>query len=220
LAAGQYFVRGRAADTLLEGSVRVEANQLRMVSEAELERVQYARLARKGGDDYVLAHGPWLVARLRSGLWDDASWCPGARLGYAWDLPSLSFSVGVGGCRSEFANGVVRANADELELQFEARYVVDTPWLSLGAGVALGGSWLRQSFVTRGIAPDRNSVAGRIGPVLTGSAELFGGLYWIAAVQGDLYWFRQQHGEFTSDRSESLTAVITWGPSLGLGMYF
>ncbi len=221
LPAGSYFVRGRAPDHLLEGVVHLPANGLLFVPEDELHRVQYARLARKGLDTITVAHGPWIAGHVRSPLWDGATHCFGARIGYLWDLPSFSLSIGAGGCRSTFSNRVVLATADELGAQVETRYVVDTALLSLGLGVAAGASWLRQDFDTQGVAPSRDSIAGRVGPVVSLSGELFGGLYWIVSGQGELYWFRQQRsGNIGRATSEGLAAVVSWGATAGLGKYF
>ena len=45
---GRYFVRARARDHLLEGTITVGSGGTRRVDDRALTRVEYARLARKG----------------------------------------------------------------------------------------------------------------------------------------------------------------------------
>src|SRR5687767_10413594 len=87
---GAYFVRGRASDHLLEGLVELGPRQRLSLSESRLSRVEYARLARKGGSDRARAHGPWLGYQVRSPIWSGATLCQGLRAGYAVDLAQLS----------------------------------------------------------------------------------------------------------------------------------
>src|SRR5437762_5246577 len=54
----RYFVRGRAPGYLLEGVVTVAGGEARTVEDRDLERLEYARLVRKGGPDAGLAQGP------------------------------------------------------------------------------------------------------------------------------------------------------------------
>lgn len=221
LAAGRYFVRGRAEDYLLEGQVELAPGQGLVVPEDALERVQYARLARKGYAESEPAHGPWIAGRVRTGLWSEASLCPGVRAGYTWDLPSFSLSTGLGACRSRFHNSALSAHADEFEGSAEGRYVLDLSRLSLGVGVTLGASWLRQSFETEGAAPNRSSVAGRIGPVVSVSSEVAYGMYWQLAVSGELYLFRQQQASAVARNAKvSLGAVPAAATTLAFGKYF
>ena len=130
--AGRYFVRGRAADHLLEGKVKVAAGAIHVVSDRELKRIEFARLARKGGAARRLAHGPQGGYQLHSPLWGDAAICHGARLGYAVEHRWLSVIPRVGFCRSGFTNAAVRAVADEYDLDVTLAHVFDVPVLSIG----------------------------------------------------------------------------------------
>jgi hypothetical protein len=220
LEPGRYFVRGRAADHLLEGSFEIAAGERLQLSDAGLERVEYARLARKGGSERALAHGPFLGYALRSPLWDGADYCQGARVGYAIDLPVVTLATSIGACRSGFSNVTLEAHADELSLEFSVRRVYDLPLLSLGAGLSVGGAWLRQSFETPGLAPERNSAAGLLGVLVEASKDLPLGFYLLAEITGQMYVFDQQGSAGATTSSSDLTAVFSWRPLLGAGKRF
>jgi hypothetical protein len=78
VSPGKYFVRGRASSYLLEGSVAVGAGQTLEVSDSKLQRVQYARLARKGGSDLDFVHGPLAGYTFRTALENSTGLCHGA----------------------------------------------------------------------------------------------------------------------------------------------
>ena len=220
LEPGRYFVRGRAADHLLEGSIELAAGEHVQLSDAGLERVEYARLARKGGAERALAHGPFVGYAARSPLWDGADYCQGARAGYAVDLPVITLLGSIGACRSSFSNAALQAHADELSLELSARRVYDLPFMSLGLGLSVGGAWLRQSFETPGLAPERNSAAGLLGVVLEASKDLPLGFYLLAEVSGQMYVFNQQDSAGAGTSSSDLSAVFSWRPLLGAGKRF
>jgi hypothetical protein len=222
LEPGRYFVRGRAEDHLLEGSVDLGAGERRQLSDAGLERVEYARLARKGGSARALAHGPFAGVTLRSPLAERVGYCLGGRAGYAVDLPELTLSASAGACRASFSNGALRARTDELSLALSARRVYDLPPVSVGLGVSAGVDWLHQSFETDGLAPARDSAAGQVGALVHLDWDLAAGVYLLAELSGELLVFRQQSSRVRSadpDASQ-LQAVFAWRPLLGAGKRF
>ena len=216
LEPGLYFVRGRADDHLLEGAVELAAGQQVELPEAELERVEYARLARKGGGERASAQALWLGYQARSPLWSEAGLCHGARAGYALDLPEVTLGVGLGACRSAFSNAALGARADELGLELSGMRVIDVPGVSLGAGIAAGLSWLHQSFETEGLAPSRNSIAAHVDIVGSVASDLADGYYVLGELAGQLHVFKQRQGR----DSESTTAVFSVRPMLGAGKRF
>jgi hypothetical protein len=216
LEAGRYFVRGRASDHLLEGFVELGPGQAVRLQESQLNAVEYARLARKGGTTRVLAQGPWLGYQLRSPLWSDATPCHGVRGGYAVDLPDLTLSAGLGACRSGFRNDVLRARADELAVDVSVAHVFDLPVVSLSVGGMAGGSWLRQSFDTPGRAPSRQSLGASLGALLGISAELSAGYHLFAEALGQVYVFEQRR----SHDSDELRTTPALRLTLGVGKRF
>jgi len=222
LEPGRYFVRGRASDHLLEGSVEIVAGQRLQLADDGLERVEYARLARKGGSERALAHGPFLGYAARSPLWEGAGYCQGFEAGYAVDLPELTLAASIGACRSRFSNAALQATADELAFDVSARRVYDLPVVSLSVGLSLGAAWLHQSFDTEGEAPARDTLAGQVGVLVDATAEIWEGFYLLAEISGQLHVFEQQgapRGD-TAEPSSDLTAVFAWRPLLGAGKRF
>jgi hypothetical protein len=224
LEPGRYFARGRGPDHLLEGSIELVAGESVSLPEDELERVEYARLARKGGSELDHAHSLWLAYELRSPLWAGADYCHGGRAGYALDLPELTLGAGIGACRATFENTVLAARADEVSLHLSAKRVLDLSWISLSAGLDTGLSWLHQSFDTRGFAPSRDSLAAHVGSVVGVAAEVSSGVYVMLEAAGQLHVFKGR--ESTPGRGQSagatdnLRAVFAWGPLIGVGQRF
>lgn len=211
LEAGRYFVRGRASDHLLEGFVELVPGHTARLQESQLSAVEYARLARKGGSDRVLAQGLWLGYQLRSPLWSDATLCHGARGGYAVDLPQLTASAGVGACRSGFDNEVLRARADELGLDLSVAHVLDLPVVSVSLGGMAGASWLRQTFDTPGRAPTRHSVGASLGALLGVSTELGSGFHLFAEALGQVYVFEQRRPDGSDEAMTTPALRLTLG---------
>ena len=213
LEAGRYFVRGRAREHLLEGLLELAPGQTSTLQESQLSPVEYARLARKGGTERALSHGPWLGYQLRSPLWSEASQCQGVRGGYALDLPQVSLSLALGACRSSFHNDVLHANADEFGLDVSAAHVWDFSALSVSLGGVAGMSWLHESFATRGRAPDRDSVALSVGAAFATGYELSHGFHLLVQALGQVNFFDQL-------RPEGALATPTLRLTVGAGKRF
>jgi hypothetical protein len=216
LDPGRYFIRGRARDHLLEGLVELGPGQGYRLDPARLERVEYSRLARKGGTERVRAHGPWLGYQLRTPLWSGASFCQGARGGYALDLAELTLRLGAAFCRSGFDNELLRAKADELSLDVSAARVFDLPVVSVAVGGVLGGGWLRQSFEARGNAPARNGWVLFPGALAALSTDLGSGFAAFGEVIGRLSVFRQRR----ADGSEGTVAAAGLELTFGVSKHF
>lgn len=216
LEPGRYFVRGRASDHLLEGSIELGPGQTVALQESQLSPVEYARLARKGGTDRDSAHGPWVGYRLRSPLWAHASFCQGVGAGYSIALPQLSLGVGLGACWSTFKNDVLRADADEYSADFSASHVWDFSRLSVSFGGVAGASWLRESFETRGRAPGRDSLGIALGALLGAAWERDDGYYLFTEALGQVLFFEQRR----SASSDATVAQPALRLTLGAGKHF
>jgi hypothetical protein len=192
VAPGPYFVRGRARDYLLEGRLTVGSGASLTVDDDRLTRVEYARLARKGGTSRTVAHGPWLGVEWRSPWWSESSPCPGLRAGYAIDTSSLTVTPRIGFCRSHSSNDTVEAHTDELDLDVALSYVSDLPGFSVAPGVAVGGAWLRQRFQTRGVAPGRDTAALHLDALVDFGWDLPAGFFLLGEAGGQLYVFEEQ----------------------------
>jgi hypothetical protein len=217
LEAGRYFVRGRARDHLLEGKVRLREGELHTLADEELRRLEYARLARKGGHERRFAHGPQLGYQLRTPLWRRADLCHGVRAGYAVEHRWLSVVPRVGWCRSGFDNERIEATADELDVDVTLAHVFDVPVVSIGLGVVGGLTWLRQAFRTAGTAPPRNTIGGHVDVVLTLQWDLPRGFYLETDLAGQVHLFPQSRdGQVRTE----MAAVVTARPFFGLGKRF
>ena len=87
----RYFVRGRGPGYLLEGTVALAAGEARTVEDRDLERLEYARLVRKGRADATVAaaQGPQAGYELRSPL-GGATFCQGVFAGYGVETRHLT----------------------------------------------------------------------------------------------------------------------------------
>jgi hypothetical protein len=216
LDPGRYFVRGRAPDYLLEGFIDVVPGGERRLDLSKFERVEYARLARKGGTDRESAHGPWIGLRLRTPLWTNASFCRGLAAGYSLVLRQLSVGAGLGGCASVFENEVLHADSQELSFELTAAHAWDFGRLSLSSGGVTHVSWLRERFATRGRAPGRDSLGMGLGVLLGAAWEQDDGYYVFEDTLGEVLFFNER-------RSLDETAIVT-KPALrftvGAGKHF
>jgi hypothetical protein len=192
--AGRYFVRGRAADHLLEGTVVIREGERREIAAAALTRVAYARLVRKGGGLARLAHGPVAGYRMRLPLAAGASACHGVTAGWSFDMSRYSITPRLSACRGAFANQTLRATEDEVAAGARLAHAWDLPGVTLDLGVELGAAVIRQTFATRGVAPDRLTAAGRVGVGAAASRDIARGWYASVELGGETYLLEQQEG--------------------------
>jgi hypothetical protein len=177
LRPGSYFVRGRANDVLLEGTVSAKAGTTTQIDTATLQRSEYARLVRKGGAALHTVYGLELGATGRTRLPNASTPCLGALLGGRAAFAGLTLLARLGGCTSSFDNEVVRATTREYELSAAALRVWDTRALSIGLGAGLGAVLTTQGFETESRATSREAFS-PLGFVLaSASFDLTAGYY-------------------------------------------
>jgi hypothetical protein len=210
---GRYFIRSRGRDFLLEGALDLAAGTSASIDDARLERIEYARLVRKGEGMVTAAQGPELGYRVRTPLWSGASVCHGPYVGWAIDLESLSIVPRLGACRSTFENEIVSARADEIDLEVRAVHAFDVSRVTFELGLSGGGGLLLQRFSTTGVAPTRSSFALEAGAIAGVRFDLPLGLNLGLDVAGLLYVFRQENA--AGDRSFAPTAASRLAASLG-----
>lgn len=190
--SGTYFIRGRATDHLLEGTIEVAPLRITHVEDRRLERIEYARWVRKGDAERRRTHGPQVAYQLRSPLWKGSAWCHGPRVGYPVDLRWLTVAPRVGWCRSTIDGDPIHTTADELDVELQLSHVFDVPVVSFGLGVSGGLTWLRQSFTTTRLAPPRHTVGGHVDAFVDLWWDLPRGFYMLTEVAFSLYAFSQQ----------------------------
>jgi Caspase domain len=159
---GRYFVRGRGRDYLVEGHVEAAPGADVSVDLAGLERVDYARLVRKGVGIVARIHGPALGYHVRTPIVKGTSACHGPSAAYVADLPRLRLAARLDVCRGNFSDQMQYAEADELSISGRASLAWDTRLVTFDAGAALGFSYLTESFRTPGVEPDREGSAGHL----------------------------------------------------------
>jgi hypothetical protein len=209
----RYFVRGRGPGYLLEGTVALAAGEARTVEDHDLERLEYARLVRKGRADTGIAQGPQAGYQLRSPL-GGATFCQGVYAGYAVEMRHLTVVPRIAACHGAFQNGDLSADADEVGLHLNVAHAWDLPVVTVEVGVAAGVSVLSQTFaVDGGTAPDRHSLAGQVGAGLAFLYDLPRGFYVRLDAAAESYVFRQQDAAGHT----ALTGVLAGRGGLGIG---
>jgi hypothetical protein len=159
LRPGVYFVRGRGSDALFEGSLRLLPGTISVVDYERLDRVQYARLVRKGAGGRALAHSAELGPAVRSELPNASGACWGAQLAYRLQLKDLTFTGDAGFCSSGFENRALEARTNEYALGASVEHAWDLRFASLSFGAGAGATFTHQSFTSEGLAPDRLSTS-------------------------------------------------------------
>jgi hypothetical protein len=205
--AGRYFVRGRGPDFLVEGPIVVAPSSVRGVEDGGLERLEYARLVRKGASGGHAAHGIQVGYQVHSGLWREASACQGPWAAWSIELEHLSVVPRVGACRGGFRNAWLSARVEELGAELRVLHAWDLPRVTVDVGASLGAVLLHESFTTRGQAPDRTAAAGTLAVSLGATYDLPAGLALVLNVAGQTYLYP----EWGAQESRLATALTVRG---------
>ncbi len=199
LRAGRYFVRARARDHLLEGTVAVRTGERTTVDERALDRVEYARLVRKGSGERRRADRLEAGYTIRSPLWRDARPCQGVMVGWAIDLPALSLGAHGLACRGGAHNAFVDATHDQLAGELRAVHAWDRGGVTWSGGALVGAALLVQRFTAD--APGRMSAAGVAGLTAAASYDVSRRSYVTAELDGVTAFFRQEEMSQTGWRA-------------------
>ena len=132
----------------------------------QLERVEYARLVRKGGGTVGTttrvdaSAGPVIGGFVRSALTGSTP-CTGGIVGADVALGALLVAPRIGACVESFAHDVLAATTTELHASVGVDYVFDLPLgLAVGLGPDVGVAWLQQSFVAEVARTSDNRLGG------------------------------------------------------------
>lgn len=205
---GQYFVRGRATTHLLEGTLRVNRQQRLTINEPDLDRVEYARLVRKGGHDRQLVQGPLAAYSLRTALANSQGLCQGAVVGYAWVREQLTLSPRLGYCSGEFDNPHLSSRVEAFTAALRVAHTWDLPIVSLDVGASLGAVYHHQSFESAGDAPSRATPGALSGIDAAASLEIGGGLALFAESGMETHLFRVEQTDTRDARIEASWAFV------------
>jgi hypothetical protein len=214
LAPGEYAVRGRGREVLLEGLVAVVAERETVVDAGGLARTTYARLVRKGGAEH-LAQVTGLLggALVQSAIIEGASPCVGVLAGWSWVRRDVTLSPRLSGCRGEFSNRTLRATTDAAAIELRVAKAWDLPRVTIDLGVAAGGELMYERFTTRGLAPARVtpgvSLAAGTGATISLGAHAF--VVLEVAAQTHYFAVEDQQGGRTAVARFALRGMLALG---------
>lgn len=203
LEAGSYLVRLRGRKAVYEKVVRVSEGGETSVGRAEMSRVPYGRLVRKGlGEESRSAVGVATGAAVTGELVPGTGTTVLGTLGLQLDLEPISLQLRMRYGQGSSQNQLVALDQQVLGAEFGVLRLFDIGDLALGFGVRAGGDWIRQQLESDGVAPNRSNFTGRAGPVLHVS---WAPAPWLSIwVEGaaDAYFARVQgaEGETTDTR--------------------
>jgi len=200
LRPGRYFVRGRGPDHLVEGTVVIRSGPTQTLDERALDRVEYARLVRKGGlgrrsDSVEIGY------TVRTPLWSGASVCQGLVGGWVMDFPFLSVALRALACRGSFENAYLSSTNDEVGAEARVVHAWDFRRLSLSAGALGGASALIERFDAMGAAPGRTSAAAHVGLTGVATLDLSSELYLALEVDALTTFFFEKTNDATDPRA-------------------
>ncbi len=212
--AGTYYLRGRGADVLYEGTHPAPAGATVAVDPSRLARTAYARLVRKGLGDARSVASLELEGRVRGALASEGRPCAGLALGGAVALRPLTLQARLGACRSTFSAGGLAATTEAYDLELGATHAWDLPGFTLDVGLAVGGALLHQRFRTAGVAPPRTTAALQLSPTAAVSRDVGARGYLFLSLSPATYLFRV---EDTDDRTTSFRPSFALRLALGAG---
>jgi hypothetical protein len=191
LREGRYYVVGRNTDYLVEGAVDVHESRRVRVDEADLQRVEYAQLARKGGSERP-SHGLTVGYWARTPLSNARTLCHGPFAAYSFDSREISLRSRLSACRAGLDNPVLEGTLDELDGELMAMRARDFGRFSAGIGLGASAGLFWQRFDTRRVAPD--SLSAQAALLIGAELEVALGHGYLArgGVGASSYFFRLQ----------------------------
>ena len=217
LRAGPYFVRARGRDVVYEGPIQVTAGASSEVVLADLERIEYARLVRKGGGVHRHAHALELGVQGALPLPNSETPCVGAVAGYALDLQRLGVRARLGLCTASSENARVRMRLMGYSLDLRAYYTWDFGPLAVEVGLGPGLTLFTQDFQTRGEARDRVAVSPFLAVGSGAALDLGHGYYVSGDLSAETHLLRLNDGALGQREDE---AVFTLRARLLAGTRF
>jgi hypothetical protein len=218
LPSGRYFVRGRGRDHLLEGTFVATAGSTFRVQTEELTRVEYAQLVRKGGGGSHLAHGPFVLASIRSAIRGAERPCFGGGFGYALHFRRhLSVLPRAELCESGYENDALVASTREYGVGIATLLTADIARLFVSFGLAVSLQLSQQRFETRGVAPSRLSLAPYFALVAMLGVDLGRGFQLAGDARLESYVLRV---DTPADRQGSWASDFALRGSLSIGKLF
>jgi len=216
LPAGSYLVRRRPPDTVYQGEVKIVAGQQTELSQATLAQMPYGHTARRGtATERKSATALSLGGGMAGTPSSDLGLGPAAALGLRVDTRAATVALGLRYGQHGADNPTLAIDQRSFGLALGGSRHLDLGPFSPGLGVRVGGDLVWQRFETAGVAPDRLSLTGFVGP---GAAlDLALSPRWLIGLRGgvDIQLYRAGDGQ---DGSTLNTAVVPHG-TLQLAYY-
>ncbi|MCA9493116.1 MAG: hypothetical protein KC621_24465, partial [Myxococcales bacterium] len=199
VAPGEWTVRRREAEALLEGRVDLARGGSATLSRTELEPVPYGTTVRRGLDEQrhtalALSAGIGVVGPTLPELPSSPELVVGGRM----DLEPVSLLLRVHGGHVRHVNEALTLDQDRAGVDLGAVKWMDVGRFAPGVGVQVGADLVRQRYRTEGTAPDHVGAVGRIGPWL-GAELLASGRSSVSLGGGvDVALYRELDGGFAA----------------------
>jgi hypothetical protein len=218
LRPGRYFARARGDEVLYEGPFSATPGATVTIDVAQLTRIDYAHLVRKGSGSLSWSQSLEVGARARTVIRNAHTPCVGAFLGYAFDRAQFGARARLSACTSGFSNANVRALTRGYDLDARIYHAWDLAMFSLEVGLGGGVGIFTQEFQSRGRAPSRVSTTPFVAVAAALAWELgWQGLYASLDVAAETHFMPLQTDAVSQAHN---TAQPALRGSLGLGQHF
>lgn len=221
LRPATYRVSRRDADALFEGRVTLAPGETIGADDHLTQRVEYARLVRKGGR--AVASTLWLEGGVRGPLEEGIGAAPLARVALSIHLPWFTLRPRVGFARTLAGSAQetprLRYDLTEISAGLEVRREVDLAWATLGGGLVGEALWLRQGEQA-GREPDRDSAGFGFGLVASVETLLWGPLSLLLSGELSAYSYPVVMADRAPTGDPALDTVLTFRSTLGVGYAF
>jgi hypothetical protein len=214
---GRYFVRARGPDVMYEGTLDAVAGTSAEVDVGRMQRIEYARLVRKGARASQLSHGPETGLRVRSALPNASGACFGGYFGYGLEFTDLGIALRGSACGGGFEQAMLSASTSAYDVEFRLSRAWDVSLLAFDVGLGGGLALFHQSFQTAGVAPTRNTLAPFLSLGVGLALDLSQGFYLRADVAAETYFLRLQDAAAEPAKTRASFALR---PALGAGKHF
>jgi hypothetical protein len=182
LAPARYEVVRRADDRVEAGTFEVEASGQTTIHEADLRRVEFGRVVRKGGTTRARAIAVFASAAVRGPLLDlGDSW--GGGVGARADLRAFTVTSALDiGSASRTSDRATRLETTELGVRLAGLRAFDLPFATFGLGAELGLRRFSQSASDQPAMLSGASFAASLGPTAFAEIPLARRLlFWLQA---------------------------------------
>ncbi len=218
LPPGRVFIRARTTHELYERETTLRAGQTFHLSTASMDRIDFTRLARKGGSFRPFVMGYGLSATSHRGVSDGLAYCSGASAHAAFVVRSLSFVPRLGVCRESFRLKEYDTNTIETQASIALNVHRDlSPRWSVYLGPEISASYFRQEVTAPAATQILRNMAGGALAVQGGVEISLGAGYAIGArMSAQTYFVDLQNPRSLESQ---VSAVFAWGGSLGVTRY-